>query len=77
MTTGNPTKIKQSAKMTQEMREHQEAITRLGEQRRKLWLELWESGISQTTLAQANDVTPQSIYMEIRKERERKRELIS
>tara|TARA_Y100000004_G_scaffold131128_1_gene147933 strand:+ start:203 stop:436 length:234 start_codon:yes stop_codon:yes gene_type:complete len=76
MTTDTPTKIKQSAELTQKMRDHQDKITELGAQRRKLLMELWESGVPQTTLAEANDVTTQSIYMELRKERESKRELI-
>ena len=76
MNTDTPTKIKRSAELTQKMRQHQDKITELGAERRKLLMELWQEGVPQTTLAQANDVTTQSIYIELRKEREARRELI-
>lgn len=58
--------------LTKEMRKHSAEINRLAKQRRELWHELNQKGISQNSLAQSSNVTTQVVYMEIRKHKESK-----
>jgi len=58
--------------LTKEMRKHSAEINRLAKQRRGLWHDLNNKGISQNSLAQSSGVTTQVVYMEIRKYRESK-----
>lgn len=69
MNTDTLTRIDESGVLTERMRFHQAEITELGKQRRKLWYDLWTSGISQARIAEMNGVTTQCVYMEIKRQK--------
>ena len=61
--------MSESVRLTQELRALQGEMARCGKERRDIWQELNDRGISQKRLALASDVVEHTVYTELRKRR--------
>ena len=61
-------KLQATAQMTHEIAKLQSQVTQLGVERRSLWRELWQAGISQRKIGAACGVTGQTVHNEIKRE---------
>ena len=62
--------VEESVRLTQELRALQGEMARCGKERRDIWQELNDRGISQRRLSLACDVVEHTVYTELRKRRE-------
>ena len=62
--------VSESVRLTQELRALQGEMARCGKERRNIWQELNDRGISQRRLALACGVVEHTVYTELRKRRE-------
>ena len=62
--------VDESVRLTTELRRLQAEMARCGKERRDIWHELNNRGISQRRLALACDVVEHTVYTELRKRRE-------
>ena len=66
----SPVLVSEAKRLTEELRLHQAEMGRCGKQRRDIWQELNDRGISQKRLAAACGVVEHTVYTELRKRRE-------
>ncbi len=64
--------LKNAKEMTAQIRHHQQQVTTVASERRQLWANLNDNGISQKEIAENSDVVEHTVYTEIRKLREGK-----
>ena len=62
--------VDESVRLTQELRALQGEMARCGRERRDIWQELNDRGVSQRRLSLACDVVEHTVYTELRKRRE-------
>ena len=62
--------VAESVRLTTELRRLQAEMARCGKERRDIWQELNDRGISQRRLSLACDVVEHTVYTELRKRRE-------
>ena len=62
--------IDESVRLTKELRSLQAQMAKCGKERRNIWQELNDRGISQKRLSLACDVVEHTVYTELRKRRE-------
>jgi len=62
--------IDESVRLTKELRRLQAEMAKCGKERRDIWQELNDRGISQRRLSLACDVVEHTVYTELRKRRE-------
>ena len=62
--------VSESVRLTQELRALQGEMARCGKERRDIWQELNNRGISQRRLSLACGVVEHTVYTELRKRRE-------
>lgn len=65
-----PILISEAQRLTQRLRTLQADMAEAGEQRRKIWADLNERGITQRRIADACEVVEHTVYTELRKNRE-------
>jgi biotin operon repressor len=49
------------------MKLYQDTITQLGQERRKLWHDIWKDGTSQQKIADACGISRQQVFLEIKR----------
>tara|TARA_R110002012_G_scaffold82160_2_gene207920 strand:+ start:9 stop:221 length:213 start_codon:yes stop_codon:yes gene_type:complete len=59
--------IEQTANITTALKTNLEEITSLGKERRKLWHDIWASGVSQQKIADRCGITRQVVFLEIKR----------
>ncbi len=62
--------IDESVRLTKELRDLQAQMAKCGKERRNIWHELNNRGVSQRRLSLACDVVEHTVYTELRKRRE-------
>jgi predicted DNA-binding protein YlxM (UPF0122 family) len=61
------TQLQRSSDITAEMKLYQDTITQLGQERRKLWHDIWKDGTSQQKIADACGISRQQVFLEIKR----------
>lgn len=62
--------VDESVRLTKQLRDLQAEMAKCGKERRDIWQELNNRGISQKRLSLACDVVEHTVYTELRKRRE-------
>ena len=62
--------VSESVRLTTELRRLQAEMAKCGKERRDIWQELNDRGVSQKRLSLACDVVEHTVYTELRKRRE-------
>ena len=61
--------LEKTASITSALKNNQDEIKQLGQERRKLWHDIWRSGISQQKIADRCGITRQVVFLEIKRYR--------
>ena len=69
MTETNQDVLEETARITKELADSQQHITYLGKERRRMWFELWQTGLSQQKIANICGLTRQVVFNEIKRYR--------
>jgi predicted DNA-binding protein YlxM (UPF0122 family) len=59
--------LDRTATITSALKNNLDEITQLGKERRKLWHDIWESGVSQQKIADRCGLTRQVVFLEIKR----------
>ena len=61
--------LEETARITKELSDSLQHITYLGKERRRMWFELWQGGLSQQKIADRCGLTRQVVFTEIKRYR--------
>ncbi len=61
--------LEETARITKELSDSLEHIKYLGKERRRMWFQLWQSGLSQKKIADSCGITRQVVFLEIKRYR--------
>jgi predicted DNA-binding protein YlxM (UPF0122 family) len=59
--------LDRTATITSALKNNLDEITQLGQERRKLWHDIWQSGVSQQKIADRCGITRQVVFLEIKR----------
>ena len=59
--------LDRTATITSALKNNLDEITQLGKERRKLWHDIWQSGVSQQKIADRCGLTRQVVFLEIKR----------
>lgn len=69
MTETNQAELEETARITKELSDSLQHITYLGKERRRMWYQIWQGGLSQQKIADSCGLTRQVVFTEIKRYR--------